>query len=286
MGKLVSLIIPAKNEGDNLYKTIQAVKENTDYRSYEIIVVSRDYDREERIFRKIGVEIIESDMGSPSKSRNIGARFAKGEILVFLDAHVFPKNRNWLYEIVRVLKDKKIGLCGPCISSHENEKAKGYGMVPKNPLFELDWLPKLMDKPYEVPMLGGACVGIRKEVFKEIGGWAEFDSWGHEDSELSIRAWLMGYKVMIIPTIEVAHIFRKQHPYKVDYASVDTNLLQMALLHFSPHRIKRVLSSLEKARMPPVENAFTDHVVSERKRLVTKRKYEDDYFFNRFELKI
>jgi len=39
--------------------------------------------------------------------------------------------------------------------------------------------------------------------------------WGSEDSELSMRTWLLGYRVVCEPSIRVGHTFREEHPYHI-----------------------------------------------------------------------
>ena len=49
---LVSIIIPSRDEGENLKKTIESIKEKTDYPNYEIIVVDDGKGGDSRLVRK------------------------------------------------------------------------------------------------------------------------------------------------------------------------------------------------------------------------------------------
>ena len=92
----ISVIIPAHNEEKYILKTLQSLA-NQEYRHFEIIVVlSACSDRTELVvqrFIRLRPElqislIIEQELGV-SKARNKGAKFAKGNLLFFLDADTF-----------------------------------------------------------------------------------------------------------------------------------------------------------------------------------------------------
>jgi GT2 family glycosyltransferase len=126
---------------------------------------------------------------------------------------------------------------------------------------------------------------MRRDVFLAVGG---FDSglvvWGHEDGELSLRLWTSGYTCLLVPAVEVAHLFRRVHPYQVDREVWLYNTLRVATVHFGPDRLRRVTEAVA------VHNAFqaasarlTESDTSERRQQVrAARCYDDDWFFSRF----
>ena len=89
----ISVIIPALNEENYILKTLQSLAHQS-FKKFEIIVVlSACTDRTEQVvqrFIKLRPElqislITEHDIGV-SRARNRGAKFAKGNLLFFLDA--------------------------------------------------------------------------------------------------------------------------------------------------------------------------------------------------------
>jgi glycosyltransferase involved in cell wall biosynthesis len=89
----LSVIIPAYNEEDYILKTLQSLA-HQDFKYFEIIVVlSACTDKTENVvkrFIKLRPEIqisliVENNLGV-SRARNKGAKFAKGNLLFFLDA--------------------------------------------------------------------------------------------------------------------------------------------------------------------------------------------------------
>ncbi|MCK4589819.1 MAG: glycosyltransferase [Nanoarchaeota archaeon] len=81
-----SIIIPARNEAGYLARTLKSI-ENQDYPDYETIVVANGCeDNTVEIASKYADKVFSLKEAGVSKARNYGARKAKGEVLVFLDA--------------------------------------------------------------------------------------------------------------------------------------------------------------------------------------------------------
>ena len=73
----------------------------------------------------------------------------------------------------------------------------------------IEWLPAPSPgAPPAVPMLAGACIAMRRALFESLGG---FDTglmrWGSEDAELSLRLWMAGYELRVVPDVVIAHLF-------------------------------------------------------------------------------
>jgi hypothetical protein len=109
-------------------------------------------------------------------------------------------------------------------------------------------------------------------------------NYGCEDAEICIRVWLLGYKIFIEPQVEVFHYFRLQHPYEVRWCDVIHNALRTVISHFNEDRLERVFNAL-KTR-PEYEEARSlvnkGDVWDRRKALTETRKYDDNWFFQRF----
>lgn len=84
-----SVIIPARNEEAHLPTCLQSIARAAERarKSYEIIVVAnRCTDLTEAIARSAGCNVVHDDTKNLSHIRNTGARMARGEILVTIDA--------------------------------------------------------------------------------------------------------------------------------------------------------------------------------------------------------
>src|SRR3569832_2208237 len=84
--RMISIIIPAHNEERYLEQTLNALRRQT-YGWFEVIVVANGCtDRTKEVARgKCNRLIVLSEKGL-GVARNLGARMARGELLLFLDA--------------------------------------------------------------------------------------------------------------------------------------------------------------------------------------------------------
>ncbi len=100
----VSIIIPTRNEEKDLKDCLNSIKKQ-DYKNYEIIVVDgNSSDKTREIARKLGAKVIlEKPAISPANARNLGAKNARGDIFLFVDAdNVLPTNH--LSKLVNAFK--------------------------------------------------------------------------------------------------------------------------------------------------------------------------------------
>jgi len=81
-----SVIIPARNEEGYLAKTLKSIEEQN-YSDYEIIVVANACtDSTVKVAEKYADKVFVLDEPGVSKARNLGAEWATGDVLLFLDA--------------------------------------------------------------------------------------------------------------------------------------------------------------------------------------------------------
>ena len=106
----VTILIPAYNEETVLRRTIEAVLETT-YAYKEVIVIDDgSTDRTLQIaqgFRDRGVMVIHRPNGGKATALNHGLRFARGEIIVIVDADSLM-GKNTLLELVQPFKDERV----------------------------------------------------------------------------------------------------------------------------------------------------------------------------------
>lgn len=109
MKKLVSIIIPVFNEQKVLANCLESLK-NQSYKPLEIIVVDDgSTDNTLQIIKKFKVIAIVQNHKGPGPARNLGAKKARGEILVFVDADM-TFDRNFIKDLTApILKDETIG---------------------------------------------------------------------------------------------------------------------------------------------------------------------------------
>ncbi len=102
---MLSIIIPTKNEEMHLPRLLRSITAQR-FKDYEIIVADNNsLDRTRKIARKFKCKIV--DGGLPGVGRNNGAKVAKGECLLFLDADVFI-TKNFLEDCLTEFKCRKL----------------------------------------------------------------------------------------------------------------------------------------------------------------------------------
>ena len=284
----ISVVVISHNEGLNLRGTVENLLDTLPAGSEIVVVDDRSSDgsadfldqvspaRLVRPRRRLGV----------AGARNCGASQTTGRLIVFCDAHLcFP--RNWHHPLVELLDDPLIGAVAPCISDREARHRRGFGLCPGGPDLEVQWLNRKGNDPYPVPLLPGACMAMRRDTFDATGGFDDgLIRYGVEDCELSLRFWLLGYELWLVPGVEVAHQFHDQIPYAVSWRTLVHNRLRMAFLHLSDSRRDRVVRALET--YPAFSSALAllgrSDVTSRRAALMARRKHDDEWFFQRFRL--
>ncbi len=103
--KLISIIIPTKNEEKYLPQLLESIKKQT-VQPYEIIVADAgSTDRTVEIAKKYGAKVVKG--GLPGVGRNNGARAAKGDIFVFLDADTVLPKKSFLGDLVRIIMSER-----------------------------------------------------------------------------------------------------------------------------------------------------------------------------------
>lgn len=291
MSSTVSVIIPTVNEGENLRTTVEGLQATVQC-GYEIVVVdngstdgSSDFIQGENGNSHLHLLRTGERLGV-SGARNTGAEQAWGETLIFVDAHMkFPLG--WVLPLLDVLEQPNVGVAAPGINAWGAPEIKGFGMRWRSARLDVEWLPRKSPQTYAVPGVPGGCMAFRREVFQEIGGFdAGMISYGSEDLEICLRAWLLGYEVVIVPHVEVSHLFRTRFPYQVNWTHVVHNMLRTVYAHFSSERAGRVIATL--GSLPGFEPAMRQvqagDIWDRRDELERQRQYDDDWFFARFGL--
>jgi GT2 family glycosyltransferase len=284
----LSVVIVTHNEGDTLAQTVEAVTSTSP--GAELVVVddistdgSTDFlARHEwrnvllvKPGRRLGV----------ATARNLGARHSAAPTLVFSDAHVRPEP-GWAEALRETLADPAIAVAGPGITDLGGTSTSvGYGFTWEDSTMTARWLTDRPAAMSSVPFLCGCFVATRRPVFEGLGRFDEgLRTWGHEDAEYSLRAWLGGYRCVVAPSATVAHKFRSTFAYRVDPATVLHNRLRTGVLHLSPLALTRLLCD---ARADPAFPAayhmlLTSDVWRRRDLVRGRRGRSDQWFFDEF----
>jgi GT2 family glycosyltransferase len=285
----ISLVIPALNEGLNLAPTLENFRATLPEPSEILVVDDGSTDLSiDSLPPANNLRVVRLQRQGAARARNIGARQAQGEIIVFADAHV-RVTAGWWEPLAESLADPRVGAVAPVISVMGHEQSKGFGMRWNGPSFGVEWLPPQGNEPHPVGLAPGCLLAMRRNVFQATGGFDDgMILWGMEDSELSLRLWLLGYELRLIPSVEVAHLFREKHPYRIDWSCVIHNMLRVAFCHFHEKRIERVVGALKRYRdFARALSLFAQSdVLLRRQSLERERVRDDQWFFERFPMSV
>ncbi|CRK86278.1 CLUMA_CG000134, isoform A [Clunio marinus] len=234
-----SIMIPFHNEDWMLLmRTVHSVLLRTPPELYvEILLVDDASDKEwlqkplEDYVKKIPkMKLIRSHRRlGITNTRNLGAINAIGPILVCLDCHV-EVAPGWLEPLLDRFVDNKKLLVGPRLKSINSETMEttfndnlpyeiggvqwdlGFSWIPYNKI--IGFTSRESFEPMKSAPAMGPTRAVYKDFFLELGMHdPDFGTWGGEDVELSLKVWLCGGRVEIVPCSQTAHMY-KAHKYK------------------------------------------------------------------------
>ncbi len=215
---LVSIIIVSYDGRELTERCIKSVLKNTIYPNYEIIVVEygplapapdglRIDDPRVKVIK------IPGNVGY-SEANNIGLKHARGELIAFLNNDTAVA-RGWLKALVDLLLSS-----GPEVAAVQSKlrlmyhpdriDAIGLSFSPLGFLKSVGYMEidkGQFDRPHEICIIQPAACLIRRDALQEIGGLFDPDYfWGHEDTDLSLRMHLRGFKMLFCPSSLVYHV--------------------------------------------------------------------------------
>lgn len=214
------------------------------------------------------------------RARLIGAKQAKGDVLVFLDSHC-EANYGWLEPLLaRIAHDRTIVVTPDIevidLRTFSYAKGKGgYNRGVFNWELTFKWraLPDYERErrnsdadPIRSPTMAGGLFAIDRTYFYEIGSYdTEMSYWGGENVEMSFRIWMCGGSLEILPCSKVGHVFRESQPYKIGEGAIDKNNMRLAEVWMDEY--KQIFYAM---RPQLKDRSYGD--VSERKALREKLK--------------
>jgi len=204
---LVSIIIVNYNGKTHLEKCLPSVSKSS-YAKYEVILVdnnSIDSSLEfvQKNYPSVSVIKLDNNYGF-AEPNNIGAKSAKGELLLFLNNDTIT-TPDFIAELVNAAKEN------PKIAIFQSLLLKPDGTIDSSGDF-IDTYGRAYssrEKTNEIRNImsaRGASMMIRKEVFWDLGGFDKNYFATFEDVDLGLRAWIWGYKVVLIPKSVVYHL--------------------------------------------------------------------------------
>lgn len=199
----LSVIIPTYNGKGRIKHTLDALFSQDYPEEFEIVVVDDGSNDGTASFVQEyheKIRVISQPNQGPAVARNLGARRATGEIILFTDDDCIPQP-NWLREMSRLFAEDPeiVGVKGRYRSEQPSLIAR---------FVQLEYEDKFdyMLKEKYIDFIDTYSAGFKREVFLELGGYdTEFPVACAEDVELSYRLWQKNYKMVFNPAAIVTH---------------------------------------------------------------------------------
>lgn len=299
-----SVIIVFHNEAwSTLLRTVHSVLNRTPNRILKEIILVDDASERKFLQEPLQEYLANSTSGRVQllraksrigliRARLLGAEKSLGETLVFLDAHV-EVTVGWLEPLLaRIAEDKSRVAC-PVIDIIHDETfayAKSFefhwGGFNWNlhfrwfPLSKAEMNARTDVDPFKTPIMAGGLFAIDKDFFYTMGSYdSSLDIWGGENLEMSLRMWLCGGRIEIVPCSHVAHLFRKSSPYSFekDVATVlYTNLARVTEVWMDEYKnFFYSLNPVAKKALPSLNQTS----LQERRKLRDKLKCKSFTYF-------
>lgn len=290
MAARISAVVTSRNERRRLRDTVENLDDTLPGDAEIVVVDDASTDGSTQFLtgknkRRIRLLRNEESMGVAC-CRNQGAAVAKGEVLVFCDAHL-ALEADWWRPLLALVENPRIAAAAPAMWDMPGRGSVGYGLTLPQPHLEAVWRRRRMARPAPVPIVPCACVAVRRGVFEATGGFDEaMRAAGNVDNEMCLRLWMRGYELWVTPETLVAHYFRERAPYPLPPRYSLHNRLRLALVHFSPERLDRVVGALQKYREfgEALLLVMATDIAARRREVRGHRVHDDDWFFERFRL--
>lgn len=176
----LTIIIPTLNEEKHLPLLLKSIKKQ-DFKDYEIIIADAgSEDKTLEIAKKYNCNITPG--GLPAEGKNKGAKIAKGDLFLFLDADVILPEKIFK-KVLKEFKRRKLKIASFCLLPSEKNKVTKF-------IFTFFYnLPII----FLEKILPHAAMGllIEKKLFEKLNGFNESITLA-EDHDLARRAKKLG----------------------------------------------------------------------------------------------
>ena len=279
---LISILIPNKDHVKDLRQCLDSLKDPCDYPNYEVIIIENNSEEEEtfRFYEEIQKEderirIVTYDGGfNFSAINNLGASYAKGDYLLFLNNDTKMLRKDCLWQLVSVCMRDDVGAVGARLYYEDGSIQHagviiGFGGIAGHafvgePHDRIGYFARII-VAQDLNAVTAACMIMKKSVFEEVGGFDEEIAVAFNDTDLCLKARKAGYLVVYNPACEVCHYESKSR------GTED-----------SPEKIRRFQSEVEmfRKRWPHVDDRidpyYNPNMSMRRRDFGVKTRWERD----------
>ena len=195
----VSIIIRALNEAAHIGKLLYGIQQQTKLPDEIILVDSGSTDNTISIASSydVVIEKIKKDEFTFGRSLNIGCSKAKSDILVFLSAHVYPSDKDWLVNILKPFNDPNV------VCTYGKQRGNKTTKFSENQVF-LAYFPNNIKDVKTNYFCNNANCAIRKKEWLSVN--YDESLTGLEDLDWAKKQYQNGKRIIYVPSAEIIHV--------------------------------------------------------------------------------
>ncbi len=225
---MISIVIPNKDHAVDLKRCITSILEKSTYENYEIVIVENgsetkeifDYYTSLKEYDNIRVVTYEKPEGQNgfnySAVNNFGVKQTKGDYILLLNNDTEVITVNWMEELLMYAQRKDVGAAGAKLyygnktiqhagvvlqlGAHRTAGHSHYGQSREN----LGYMGRLC-YAQNVSAVTGACLLVKKSLFKEVGGLDESFAISLNDVDFCLKLREKGLLNVFTPFAELYH---------------------------------------------------------------------------------
>ncbi|MBI3796975.1 MAG: glycosyltransferase family 2 protein [Deltaproteobacteria bacterium] len=198
----LAVVIPVYNGGENFRRCLTSLAAAVPPPQEIIVVADGDTDDSWRLALEFGAQVVKlATRGGPAQARNVGARAAQSELLLFVDADITVPI-DIVSQIVTVFaREPELSAL---FGSYDDEPAAPNFLSQYKNLFH-HYVHQTARA--DAGTFWGACGAIRREVFLTLGGFYEkYRRPSIEDIEFGYRLRQAGKQIRLCKTLQVKHL--------------------------------------------------------------------------------
>lgn len=217
---LASIVIPTKNNNTIFEQCVESIIQRTKEIKYEIIAVDngsneQSFKRYKSYCHKNSIRYLYHNAKfNFSCMCNMGANYARGDVLLFLNDDTEIINEEWLGRLCGQAMQKHTGLVGAKLLYPDKNRIQHCGIInlknnPTHSFYQMEdhcyHYHNLNNAVINCFAVTGACLAVEKSKFDIIGGWSEKFPIAYNDVELGIRAMKSGYYNVVRNDVIILH---------------------------------------------------------------------------------
>ncbi|NOU65129.1 glycosyltransferase [Paenibacillus sp. LMG 31461] len=206
----VSIMVPAHNEAKVITKTVESLLAlSYPHDRYEIIVINDNSSDNSSVLlgnlqtkypnRNLIILNTDNVIGGKGKSNalNLGFKLSKGELIAIYDADNTPEKTALTYLVSEITHDASLGAVIGKFRTRNRDASLLTRFINVETL-SFQWMAQAGRwKLFKLCTIPGTNFIVRRSIIEQMGGWDVKAI--AEDTEISFRIYLMGYKIKFQP---------------------------------------------------------------------------------------